>query len=129
MSAIGDDAVKVYETVQCAERDSDDKLVDVLKNFEEHCNHRQNTKYEIYRFQCMNQEAGETGSRYPTELRYAVENYDFANIKTSQILKAGETRRSGERLLPEKNTITERAYEMVQAAEATAEQTHVMSRE
>ena len=34
-----------------------------------------------------------------------------------------------ERLLREKNIILERAYKMVQAAEATAEQTHVISGE
>ena len=34
----------------------------MLKNFEEHCNPRENTIFERYRFQCRNQEAGETGS-------------------------------------------------------------------
>ena len=43
----------------------------MLKKFEEHCNPRQNTIYERYRFQCRNQEAGETGSHYLTELRHA----------------------------------------------------------
>ena len=61
------------------------KLADVLKKSGEHCNHRQNTIYERYRFQCMNQEAGETGSHSLTELRYAAESCDFANITTSQI--------------------------------------------
>ena len=60
---IGEHAVKVFETFQYGEGESYERLADVLKKFEEHCN--------------------------PLE----------------------------------------RAYEMVQAAEATAEQTHVMSDE
>ena len=52
----------VFEMFQYGEGESDERLADVLKKFEEHCNHRQNTIYERYRFQCMNQEAGETGS-------------------------------------------------------------------
>ena len=62
LSVIGEDAVEVFETVQYAEGESDDKLADVPKNYEEHCNPRQNTIYERYRLQCKNQEAGETGS-------------------------------------------------------------------
>ena len=37
-----------------AEGESDDKLADVLKKFEEHWNPRQSTIYERYRFQCRN---------------------------------------------------------------------------
>ena len=131
LSVIGEDAVKVFETFQYAEGESDDKLADVLKKFEEHCNPRQNTIYERYRFQCRNQEAGETGSHYLTELRHAAESCDFANITTSQIIRdrfvhGMRDSKVRERLLREKNLTLERAYEMVQAAEATAEQTHVM---
>ena len=73
--------------LQYAEGESDDQLADVLKKFEEHCNPRQNTIYERYRFQCRDQEAGETGSHYLTELRHAAESCDFANITTSQIIR------------------------------------------
>ena len=52
---------------QYAKGESDDKLADVLKKFEEQCNPRQNKTYERYRFQCTDQEAGETGSHYSTE--------------------------------------------------------------
>ena len=60
------------------------------------------------RFQWRNQEAGETGSHYLTELRHAAESCDFANITTSHILgdrfvygmRASKVR---ERLLREKN--------------------------
>ena len=51
LSVIGEDAAKVFETFQYAEGESDYKLADVLKKFEEHCNPRQNTIYERYRFQ------------------------------------------------------------------------------
>ena len=44
--------------------ESDERLADVLKKFEEHCHPRQNTIYERYRFQGRNQEACETGSYY-----------------------------------------------------------------
>ena len=106
----------------------------LLKKFEEHYNPRQNTIYERYRFQCRNEEAAETGSHYLTELRHAAESCDFANIKTSQITRdrfvlGMRDSKVRERLLREKNLILERTYEMVQAAEATAEQTHVMSGE
>ena len=87
LSVIGEDAVKVFETFQYAEGESDDKLADVLKKFEEHCNPRQDTICERYRFQCRDQEAGETGSHYLTELRRAAESCDFANITTSQIIR------------------------------------------
>ena len=50
----------MYEAFQYSE--SDDKLADVVKKFEEYCNPKQNTIYERYIFQCRNQEAGETGS-------------------------------------------------------------------
>ena len=82
----------------------------------------------------QNQEAGETGSHYLTQFRHAAESCDFANITTSQIIRdrfVHDVRDSKvkERLLREKNLTVERVYEMVQAAEATAEQTHVMSSE
>ena len=50
----------MFETFQYGEGESDERLADVLKKFEvdeEHCNPRQNTIYERYRFQCRNQEA------------------------------------------------------------------------
>ena len=87
LSVIGEDAVKVFETFQYGEEESDERLAGVLKKFEEHCHLRQNTIYERYRFQCRNQEAGETGSYYLTELRHAAESCDFANITTSQIIR------------------------------------------
>ena len=126
LSVIGGDAVKVFETFQYGEGESDERLADVLKKFEEHCNPRQNTIYERYRFQCRNQEAGETGSQYLTELRHAAESCDFANITTSPIIRnrfvhGMRDSKVRERLLREKNLTIERAYEMVQAAEATAE--------
>ena len=133
LSVIGEDAVKVFETFQYGEGESDERLADVLRKFEEHCNPRQNTIYERYRFQCRNQEAGESGSHYLTELRHAAESCDFANITTSQIIRSfvHDMRDSKvrERLLREKNLTLERTYEMVQAAKATAEQTNVMSGE
>ena len=106
----------------------------MLKEFEEHCSPRQNTIYERYRFQCRNQVAGETGSHYLTELRHAAESCDFANITNSQIIRdrfvhGMRDSMVRERLLREQNVTLERVYEMVQAAEATAEQTHVMSGE
>ena len=61
----------VFETFQYAEGESENKLADLLKKFEEHCNPRQNTIYERYRSQCRNHEAGETASHYLTELRHA----------------------------------------------------------
>ena len=88
LSVIGEDAVKVFETFQYGEGESDERLADVLKKFEEHCNPRENTIiYERYRLQCRNQEAGEIGSHYLTELRHAAESCDFANITTSQIIR------------------------------------------
>ena len=132
LSVIGEDAV--FETFQYAEGKRDDKLADVLKKFEEHCNPRHNTIYERYRFQCINQEAGETGSHYLTELRDAAECCDFANITTSQIIRdrfvhGMRDSKVRKRLLREKTLTLEKAYEMVQSAEAIAEQTHVMSDE
>ena len=87
LAVIGEDAVIVFETFQYGEGESDERLADVLKKFEKHCNPRQNIIYERYRFQCRNQEAGETGSPYLTELRHAAESCDFANITTSQIIR------------------------------------------
>ena len=106
----------------------------MLKKFDEHCNPRQNTLHERCRFQCRNQEAGETGSHYLTQLRHAAESCDFANITTSQIIRdrfvhGVRDSKVQERQLREKNLTLERAYEMVQLAEVTAEQTHVMSGE
>ena len=129
-SFIGEDAV-VFETFQYGEGESDERLADVLKKFEEHChcNPRQNTIYERYMFQCMNPEGGETGSHYLPKLRHASESCDFANITTSHILRdcfvhGMRDSKVRERFL---HLPLERAYEMIQAAEATAEQTHVMS--
>ena len=85
-------------------------------------------------FQCGNQEASETGSHYLTELRYAAESYDFANVTTSQIIRdrfvhGMRDSKVRERLLRERNLTLKRAFDLVQAAEATTEQTHVMSGE
>lgn len=79
--------VKAYGNFQYPEGESDHKLAYVLKKFEEHCKPRHNTIYERYRIQCRNQEAGETGSHYLMELRYATESCDFANITISQIIR------------------------------------------
>ena len=45
LSIIGEEAVKVFETVQYAGGVSEDTLVDVLTKFKEQCNPRQNTIY------------------------------------------------------------------------------------
>ena len=79
-------------------------------------------------------EVGETGSHYLTELQYAAESCDFANITTSQKIRdrfvhGMRDSKVRKRLLRDKNLTLERAHEMVQAAEATAEQTHVMTGE
>ena len=42
LSVIGEDAVKVFETF-LREGESDERLADVLKKFEERCNPRENT--------------------------------------------------------------------------------------
>ena len=52
LSVVGEDAVKVFEKFQYGEGESDERLPDVLKKFEKHCNPRQNTIYERYKFQC-----------------------------------------------------------------------------
>ena len=129
---IGDDAVKVYDAFQYSAGENEDKLDDVLRKFEEHCNPRQNIIFEIYKFKCRNQEAGESGAQYMTELRHAADNCDFGGITTSQIIRDRFVHglrdpKVRERLLREKDLTLERSYEMVQAAEATAVQTHIMA--
>ena len=74
----------------------------------------------------------ESAAHYMTELRHAADNCDFGGITTSQIicdrfvhgLRDATVR---ERLLRENDLTLERSYEMVQAAEATAVQTHIMA--
>lgn len=132
LSVIGDDAVKVYDAFQYADGESEDNLEDVLRKFEGHCNPRQNTIFERYKFQCRNQEAGESGAQYMTELRHAADSCDFGGITTSQIIRDRfvhglRDAKVRERLLRENALTLERAYEMVQAAEATVVQTHAMS--
>ena len=77
---IGEEAVKVYETFQYADGESDDKLAGVFKKFEEHCNPIENTIYERYSFQCRKQEAGETGLHYLTKLRDTVQKPAISQI-------------------------------------------------
>ena len=132
LSVIGDDAVKVYDAFQYSAGENEDKLDDVLRKFEEHCNPRQNIIFERYKFQCRNQEAGESGAQYMTELRHAADNCDFGGITTNQIIRDRFVHglrdpKVRERLLREKDLTLERSYEMVQAAEATAVQTHTMA--
>ncbi|KAI0229256.1 hypothetical protein LSAT2_020337 [Lamellibrachia satsuma] len=112
------DTVRKY-----AEGESDDKLADVLKKFEEHCNPRQNTTYERYWFQCTDQEAGETGSHCPTEYLHTAESCGFANITTiirDRFVHSMGDSKVRERLFRDKYLTLERAYEMVQATEANA---------
>ena len=124
LSVIGDDAVKVYDAFQYSA--GENQLDDVLRKFEEHCNPRQNIIFERYKFKCRNQEAGESGAQYMTELRHAADNCDFGGITTSQIIRDRFVHGLRERLLREKDLTLERSYEMVQAAEATAVQTRIM---
>ena len=87
LSVIGEDAVKVYDTFEYVDGESADSVEDVLTKFEEYCSPRKNTIYERYKFQCRNQEAGESGSQYMTELRHMAENCDYVSITTSQIIR------------------------------------------
>ena len=134
LSIIGEDAVKVFGTFEYGEGESEDSIHDVINKFEEYCNPRRNTIYERYKFQCSHQEAGESGSCYLTELRVAADSCDFATITTCEILRDRfvhglRDAKMRERLLRETNLTLDRAYAMVQAAEATTEQMHVMSGE
>ena len=109
-------------------------MEDVLNKFEEHCNPRQNVIYERYKFQCRHQETGESGSHFPTELRIAADSCDFGRITMSQIIRDRfvhglRDAKVRERLLRENDLTLDRASEMVQAAEVTADQMHVMSGE
>ena len=134
ISIIGEDAVKVFDTFEYVDGESEDSINDVINKFEEYCNPRRNTIYERYKFQCRHQEAGESGSCYLTELRVAADSCDFATITASEILRDRflhglRDAKMRERLLRETNLTLDRAYAMVQAAEATTEQMHVMSGE
>ena len=134
LSIIGEDAVKVFDTFEYGDGETEDSIHDVLNKFEEYCNPRRNTIYERYKFQCRHQEAGESGSCYLTELRVAADSCDFATITASEILRDQfvhglRDAKMRERLLRETNLTLDRAYAMVQAAEATTEQMHVMSGE
>ena len=122
----------MFDTFEYGDGESEDSIHDVLNKFEEYCNPRRNTIYERYKFQCRHQEAGESGSCYLTELRVAADSCDFATITASEILRDRfvhglRDAKMRERLLRETNLTLDRAYAMVQAAEATTEQMHVMS--
>ena len=134
LSIIGEDAVKVFDTFEYGDGESGDSIQDVLNKFEEYCNPRRNTIYERYKFQCRHQEAGEPGSCFLTELRIAADSCDFGTITASEILRDRfvhglRDAKMRERLLRETNLTLDRAYAMVQAADATTEQMHVMSGE
>ena len=133
-SIIGEDAVKVFDTFEFGDGESEDSIHDVLNKFEEYCNPRRNTIYERYKFQCRHQKAGESGSGYLTELRVAAYICDFVTITAREIMRDRFVHglrgaKMLERLLRETNLTLDRAYEMVQAAEATTEQMHAMSGE
>ena len=87
LSVIDEDAVKVCDAFQYSDGENEDNLEDILQRFEEHCNPQQNIIFEIYKLQCRNQEAGESGAQYMTELRHAADNCDFGGITTSQIIR------------------------------------------
>ena len=76
----------MFDTFGYGDGESEDSIQDVLNTFEEYCNPRRNIIYERYKFQCHHQEAGESGSRYLTELRVAADSCDFATITASEIL-------------------------------------------
>ena len=57
LSIIGD-AVKVFDTFEYGDGESEDSIQDVLNKFEEYCKPRRNTIYERYKFQCRHQEGG-----------------------------------------------------------------------
>ena len=124
LSIIGDDAVKVFDTFEYGDGESEDSIQDVLNKFEEYWNPRRHIIYERYKFQCRNQEAGESGSCYLTKLRVAADTCDFSTIAASEILCDRHglcDAKMRERLLRETNLTLDRAYAMVQAAEATTE--------
>ena len=51
LSIIGEDAVKVFDTFEYWDGESEDSIQDVLNKFEEYYNRRRNTLYERYKFQ------------------------------------------------------------------------------
>ena len=81
VSIIGGDAVKVFDTFEYGDGESEDSIQDVLNKFEKYCNPRRNTIYERYKSQCRHQEAGESGSCYlkPKCMQYPAihTNYSF----------------------------------------------------
>ena len=136
LSVVSEDTVKVFETFQYGGGESDERLADVLKKFEKHCNPRQNTII-IWKIQVPVQEPRGWWNWFTlpdgvtTRCRKLRFRKYYNESDNQGPFRTWHERLEGPREVTprEKNLTLERAYEKVHAAEATAKQTHVMSDE
>ena len=88
MTVIGEEVREVYATFTNWAADGDaTKIKPVLDKFEAYCKPQKNIPFERYRFNCREQESGETYDQYRTALRQLSEGCDFATITPDEILR------------------------------------------
>ena len=125
LNLLGDEGVAIYNTFKTP-AESGEKLEDVLKCFEDHCNPHQNVMFERYKFFSCKQREGQTFDNFLTQLKTLATTCDFGDQQESlirdRIVRGINDSSLQERMLREPSLTLQKAAEFVRAAEASKEQ-------
>jgi len=125
LSAIGDEALRVYNTWTFVD-DEQNKLAAVLTRFEEYCQPKKNILYERFQFWNSTQEVGENIDSFVTRLRQKAKSCEFGlqedSMLRDRVVLGCPDARLQERLLREPELLLAKALDFCRAAEATKAQ-------
>lgn len=125
LTAIGDDAVKVFEAFTYDEGQSSEQFEIVLQKFREYCTPVHNVVYERFLFWQHALATGEPIDQYVTRQRHLAKSCGFMeedNMIRDHIVFTCPDQRVKERLLHEQDLTLAKAITICRAAEVTREQ-------
>jgi len=130
LAAIGDDALKVYNTFEFSNEADRRKLSVVVNKFKAYCTPQKNVVFERFQFWRKAQIPGENIDTFVTSLRLHAKSCDFGNQEESlirdRIVFSCSDSRLQERLLREGDLTLQKALNICRAAEATKEQVKLL---
>ncbi|CAB4039108.1 Hypothetical predicted protein, partial [Paramuricea clavata] len=127
---IGQDGRDIYNTMKFTQAQTD--KIDVLfAKFDEYCEPRRNTIMERYKFNTRVQRDDETADQYVTELNLLAKNCNFGSLENElirdRVVYGIKSERVRERLLRERELTLDKALEVCQINEQSAEQLKVLN--
>ena len=131
LTVMGAEARSVFATFKWDDAANSEKMDLVLKKFDDYCQQKKNVPFERYRFNCRQQENGESYDQYRTALLTLAKHCSFDSVTPDEILRDRlvfgiRDTKVRESLLREKNLSLEKTDEICRAAEITRSQLQTM---